>query len=233
MGVKVGAGNHVPRNTRVFQLQQNPAQEHFELRRDELERLKGENSKLLKRIAELESVRGNGGAAGGERMGWVPRESWDNLNSEKDTLVDTVEQKEKRLLRLKQVCVVPLWLSQVDSFARSVVLITFSLRHQSGLPSKSSRVPRSSILHLRLQTRFPKHQSPPHIDVRPHRLHRLRFKFRVRRRRNDEACRSRQRRHGGPSAARRTDEVLGVPAPEYTVFLGCVDVRMLRAVDDG
>ncbi|KDQ20863.1 hypothetical protein BOTBODRAFT_26885 [Botryobasidium botryosum FD-172 SS1] len=106
LGVKIGAGNHVPRNIRVLQLQQNPAQEHFELRRDELERLKAENHKLLGRIGELES-RGGGGSAGSsggsEPMGWVPRESWDNLNQEKDALVDTVAQKEKRLLRLKQV----------------------------------------------------------------------------------------------------------------------------------
>lgn len=97
-GVDVTVGSTVPRNTAVLHMQANPAAEHFELRRQELDRLKTENVALVRRLRELEEGRGVTDAEG-----VVPRESWENLNTEKDELLKTVAQKELRLLRLKQV----------------------------------------------------------------------------------------------------------------------------------
>jgi mitotic spindle assembly checkpoint protein MAD1 len=105
LGAQIAGGNHVPPNTRVIQLQQNPASEHFNLRREELNRLKAENEALLAQIAELE--RGGAAVSG---SGMVPRESWDNMRLEKEGLIETVAQKEKRLMRLKEVCSCPLCL---------------------------------------------------------------------------------------------------------------------------
>lgn len=72
-----------------------------------MDRLKGENEALLKRLRELEESGHVGaapnqtGAAHGEEL--VPRESWEVVNKEKSELEDVVKQKEKRLLRLQQV----------------------------------------------------------------------------------------------------------------------------------
>lgn len=72
-----------------------------------LDRLRGENEALLARLAELEEAGvkvedGGAKADGGEMM--VPRESWELVTKEKNELEEVVKQKEKRLLRLQQVC---------------------------------------------------------------------------------------------------------------------------------
>jgi hypothetical protein len=69
-----------------------------------MDRLKGENQALMKRLKELEES----GAKSthiddGRNIELVPRESWELVNREKKELEDTVKQKEKRLLRLQQV----------------------------------------------------------------------------------------------------------------------------------
>ena len=69
-----------------------------------MDRLKGENQALMKRLKELEES----GAKSthiddGRNTELVPRESWELVNREKKELEDTVKQKEKRLLRLQQV----------------------------------------------------------------------------------------------------------------------------------
>jgi hypothetical protein len=97
-GVSITLGQTLPRNTAVLQMQANPASEHFELRRQELNRRKAENLALVRRLRDIETGRGIS-----DVEGLVPRESWDNLNSEKAELLGTVAQKELRLLRLKQV----------------------------------------------------------------------------------------------------------------------------------
>ena len=97
-GVNIALGNAVPRNTHVLHIQANPASEHFALRRQELDRLKEENAALVKRLHQVE----NGlGVAEDEHM--VPWKTWDNLSTQKAGLLNTVQQKELRLLRLQQV----------------------------------------------------------------------------------------------------------------------------------
>lgn len=71
-----------------------------------MDRLKGENEALLKRLREVGENK-NGARADGEGEGdeekTVPRESWDVVRKEKAKLEEVVKQKEKRLLRLQQV----------------------------------------------------------------------------------------------------------------------------------
>ncbi|KAF8340553.1 spindle assembly checkpoint component Mad1 [Cantharellus anzutake] len=95
-GVNISSGALTPRDTVILQMQANAASEHFALRRQELNRIKNENAALLNRIRQLETAEG-----GGSEL--VPRESWESVNAEKEELLSTVAQKEKRLLRLKQV----------------------------------------------------------------------------------------------------------------------------------
>jgi mitotic spindle assembly checkpoint protein MAD1 len=66
-----------------------------------MDRLKGENEALIKRLKELEEG-GHRAGDGGDDL--VPRESWEVVNKEKAELEEVVKQKEKRLLRLQQVC---------------------------------------------------------------------------------------------------------------------------------
>jgi mitotic spindle assembly checkpoint protein MAD1 len=98
---EIGAGNHIPPGVRVLSLKQNPAQEWSDLRQAVMDRLKGENEALIKRLKELEE----GGHRAGEGVGddLVPRQSWEVVNKEKTELEEVVKQKEKRLLRLQQV----------------------------------------------------------------------------------------------------------------------------------
>jgi len=99
---EIGAGHHVPPGVRILSLKQNPAQEWSDLRQAVMDRLKGENEALIKRLKELEeSGHGTTGGARGDDL--VPRESWEVVNKEKTELEDVVKQKEKRLLRLQQV----------------------------------------------------------------------------------------------------------------------------------
>ena len=66
-----------------------------------MDRLKGENEALIKRLRELEDSGHRTGAAEGNDL--VPRQSWEVVNKEKTELEEVVRQKEKRLLRLQQV----------------------------------------------------------------------------------------------------------------------------------
>lgn len=82
----------------MLHIQANPASEHFALRKQELDRLKEENILLVKRLYQVE----NGlGVTEGEHV--VPWKTWDNLSAEKADLLNIVQQKELRLLRLQQV----------------------------------------------------------------------------------------------------------------------------------
>lgn len=95
----------------MLSMKDNPEQEWFDLRQAALDRLKGENEALMRRLRDLEEdvaaagtqqqpSRAVGGAALEEL---VPRESWELVSREKKELEDVVRQKEKRLLRLQQV----------------------------------------------------------------------------------------------------------------------------------
>lgn len=97
---EIGAGRHLPPGVRVLSMRDNPAQQWADLSQAAMDRLKGENEALLKRLKELEESGATGGG-GAEEL--VPRESWEVVNREKIELEEELKQKEKRLLRLKQV----------------------------------------------------------------------------------------------------------------------------------
>jgi len=113
---EMAGGRHVPPGVRVLCLKQNPESEWAEKRKEALERVKGENEALLRRCRELEGRVGQlegqsereewvqvDRSQKGEREELVPRASWELVCREKEELEDVVKQKEKRLLRLKQV----------------------------------------------------------------------------------------------------------------------------------
>ncbi|KAG8883202.1 coiled-coil domain-containing protein mad1 [Tulasnella sp. 331] len=99
LGATMNAGNHVPPNTRVLQLATNPISEDIDLKKEVFQHLKEENDALLIRLGDVETS--SGFTEPGERL--VPRDSWENVKREKNELIRTVADKEKRLLRLKQV----------------------------------------------------------------------------------------------------------------------------------
>ncbi|KAG6875371.1 hypothetical protein C0992_004072 [Termitomyces sp. T32_za158] len=130
---EIAGGRHVPPGVRILQLADNPESRWAEMRQAALDRLKSENEALLNRLRELgansspvpgsgssgsESAAGDEQAASskeqeglntktqtssGETADLVPRASWELVNREKIELEEVVKQKEKRLLRLKEV----------------------------------------------------------------------------------------------------------------------------------
>lgn len=84
-------------------MQDNPEQQWFDLRQAAMDRLKGENEALMNRLKELEESGARVDTVDC-REDLVPRESWELVNRERQELEETVKQKEKRLLRLQQVC---------------------------------------------------------------------------------------------------------------------------------
>ncbi|KAL4244697.1 Spindle assembly checkpoint component MAD1 [Abortiporus biennis] len=102
---EIGGGRHVPPGVRILSLKENPASQWEDLSRKAMERVKEENEALLKRLKELEEggVRVEGGSNGHAEGELVPRESWEVVNKEKEELEESLKQKDKRLLRLKQV----------------------------------------------------------------------------------------------------------------------------------
>jgi mitotic spindle assembly checkpoint protein MAD1 len=114
---EIGAGRHVPPGVRVLSLSANPAQEWADLRQAALDRLKEENAALLQRLSTLSSSSNpnpNPNPSTStttpettttvereEQL--VPRASWLAVCEQKAQLEDEVRQKEKRMLRLRQV----------------------------------------------------------------------------------------------------------------------------------
>ena len=109
LGGEIGCGRHIPPNTRVLSMAQNPAQEWADTRTEILERLKKENEILLGRVSELEerlsshSSEPSSPKEPKETEHLVPRASYDVLREELASLQSQLTQKEKRLLRLTQV----------------------------------------------------------------------------------------------------------------------------------
>ena len=99
---EIGGGRHIPPGVRVLSMRDNPAQQWADLSQAAMDRLKGENEALLNRLKELEEHGVVAGHAGGQEL--VPRESLEVAQKERAELEDELKQKEKRLLRLKQVC---------------------------------------------------------------------------------------------------------------------------------
>ncbi|KAF8970914.1 spindle assembly checkpoint component Mad1 [Flammula alnicola] len=99
---EIAGGRHVPPGVRILSMADNPEQQWFDLRQAAMDRLKGENEALMKRLKELEESGAHAATQDhGEEL--VPRQSWELVNREKLELQDVVKQKEKRLLRLQQV----------------------------------------------------------------------------------------------------------------------------------
>ncbi|PBK75897.1 hypothetical protein ARMSODRAFT_985641 [Armillaria solidipes] len=104
LGGEIAGGRHVPPGVRILQLKENPLQDWVDLRQSAMDRLKGENEALIKRLKELEESGIKGVATSaqpGEEL--VPRESWELVSKEKSDLEELVSRKEKRLLRLQQI----------------------------------------------------------------------------------------------------------------------------------
>jgi len=105
---EIGAGRQVPPGVRVLSLSANPAQEWADLRQAALDRLKEENAALLQRLSTLSSSSStststNTTAKAEKEEELVPRASWLAVCEQKAQLEDELRQKEKRMLRLRQV----------------------------------------------------------------------------------------------------------------------------------
>ncbi|CAE6352193.1 unnamed protein product [Rhizoctonia solani] len=96
---EIAAGTHDEPGTRTLQLADNPEARWFAMREEEVGRMKEEISVLRTRITEG----GSGVATAADGGDGVPRETYENLQREKEELEEVVKQKEKRLLRLKSV----------------------------------------------------------------------------------------------------------------------------------
>src|SRR6266403_640188 len=113
---EIGAGRHVPPGVRVLSLSANPAQEWADLRQAALDRLKEENAALLQRLSTLTSSSSSSSnldpnanpdlttkTSSKTEEDLVPRASWLAVCEQKIQLEDELRQKEKRMLRLRQV----------------------------------------------------------------------------------------------------------------------------------
>jgi mitotic spindle assembly checkpoint protein MAD1 len=103
---EIGAGRHVPPGVRVLSLCENPAQNWADLRQAALDRLKSENTALLQRLSTLEptsTADAKPAAAQGTEEQLVPRASWAAVCEEKAQLEAELKQRDKRMLRLRQV----------------------------------------------------------------------------------------------------------------------------------
>ena len=99
---EIGAGRHLPPGVRVLSLRDNPAQQWEDLSKAAMDRLKGENEALLKRLKDPEEsgIHGSGQAPNVEL---VPRESYEAVKKEKQELAEELKRRDKRLLRLQEV----------------------------------------------------------------------------------------------------------------------------------
>lgn len=95
----IGTGRHIPPTTRVLEFANNPAAKWFGRRDEDLEKLRKENEALRSMVAESPSSPVQNATTGG----LVPRETLDVLMEEKAVLEKEIKDKEKRLLRLREV----------------------------------------------------------------------------------------------------------------------------------
>lgn len=96
---EIGTGRHLPPATRVLEFANNPAAKWFGRREEDLEKLKKENEALRSMIAD------NPGVATQNAVpeGLVPKATLDVLMEEKALLEQEIKDKDKRLLRLREV----------------------------------------------------------------------------------------------------------------------------------
>ncbi|KAH9031164.1 MAD-domain-containing protein [Lactarius hengduanensis] len=97
-------GAHVPPGVRVLSLCENPAQNWTDLRQAALDRLKSENAALLQRLSTLDHhAPTNPNPEANDEEQLVPRASWAAVCEEKAQLEAELKQRDKRMLRLRQV----------------------------------------------------------------------------------------------------------------------------------
>lgn len=105
---RVASGEYNTQTERVIELKANPAAKVLAIRTQQLDDLRAENEALLSRLKvvgqgqgqETGTGEGDGAAGNVEGSGLVPRESWDRLVKEKESLE---QAHAKRLQRLKEV----------------------------------------------------------------------------------------------------------------------------------
>jgi mitotic spindle assembly checkpoint protein MAD1 len=95
----IGTGRHVPPTARVMEFSNNPAAKWFGRREEDLEKLKKENEALRSMIGDNSNVPAQTAAT----EGFVPRATLDVLMEEKELLEKEIKDKDKRLLRLREV----------------------------------------------------------------------------------------------------------------------------------
>ncbi|KAK7030485.1 coiled-coil domain-containing protein mad1 [Paramarasmius palmivorus] len=115
---EIAGGRHVPPNTRILAMKENPLRELIEVGREAVERLRVENEGLLKRLSELESSSGSRGSDRAsttedidlDAKDWkerlpelVPKATVLTVIQQKEIADDERDQAKKRLLRLQQV----------------------------------------------------------------------------------------------------------------------------------
>ncbi|KAG8710751.1 coiled-coil domain-containing protein mad1 [Ceratobasidium sp. 394] len=93
---EVAAGTHTQPGTRILQLADNPEARWFAMREEEVGRMREEITALRGRVTAGQIQQNSSGDD-------VPKETYENLQREKEELEEVVKQKEKRLLRLKSV----------------------------------------------------------------------------------------------------------------------------------
>ncbi|KAJ8517410.1 hypothetical protein ONZ45_g5421 [Pleurotus djamor] len=103
---EIAGGRHVPPGVRILSMKGNPEEQWFALRQEAMDKLKSENEALMKRLRELEAqtpveqVQPVGDPSSSHL---IPRESYDLVREEVESLQSQLVQKDKRLQRLKQV----------------------------------------------------------------------------------------------------------------------------------
>lgn len=97
--LRLGSGEYNTKIWRCVEFADNPAARDHAIRKETLEKLRGENGALVERIKELEGRVGAGVNTGGEGHGMVPRETYERL---KDEFEEKERGHEKRLQRLKE-----------------------------------------------------------------------------------------------------------------------------------
>lgn len=96
--LRLGSGEYNAKIWRCVEFAENPAARDHAIRKETLEKLRGENGALVERIKELEGRVGAGVTSEGHGM--VPRETYERL---KDEFEEKERGHEKRLMRLKEV----------------------------------------------------------------------------------------------------------------------------------
>lgn len=104
----LGRGEYNVSNTKVVSFSDNPAALDLAVRTETLENLREENRVLLERVSELEQrapaaalPAADGKISDAEES--VPKQTYLNLQAEKDDLLLKIEQAEKSRLRLKEI----------------------------------------------------------------------------------------------------------------------------------